>query len=597
MCHALPRDGVSSTLRRRSVSKLGLPFGAFLIVMIGGEYPSIFLNEARRTERIPLTQETQRTDSQVAPQLSSDCAGSIATGVGAPSATRAARSHLRGSSLFLAGRLFSLFTNFFVQVLTVRYLQKSEFGAFAVALSIVSVASSLNLLGLHRAVSRFVPIYHERRDYGTMLGTMLLSVGSILGLGLALVAATVGFQGLLASWVVNDPLAVGLLLILIGLAPLEALDSTLQGMAAALSSPKSIVFRRYILGPLLRLAAVLVVLLATGNVRLLAVCYLAAGLLGAATYVVLIVQTLRKEGLLERFDVKSLRMPFREIFGFSIPLISTDAVLILRTTLAVVILEHFRGTTGVADFRAVVPVAGLSLLVIQSHKILFGPSAARLHAKDDGAGINDLYWQSTIWITILTFPVFAACLFLADPITELLFGARYSSSQASPAPGILAILAVGNYFNAAMGLNTYALQVYKRVRFITIINVVAAVAGLVLCLVLIPSYGAWGAAIATTASVVIHNLLNHAGLHWRTDIRIFESEGWRVYGSVLAAVLALTLIAWLLKPSVPVSVVAVALASFAIVWVNRRSLRVGETFPRLARIPILRDVFSTKDRG
>jgi O-antigen/teichoic acid export membrane protein len=502
------------------------------------------------------------------------------------------RRHLRGSSLLLLGRLVALGTNFLVQVLMVRYLTKADFGAFAYALAVVSMAMSVNLLGLQRAVSRFVPLFHERRDDGSLAGTLLVAAGSILGFGLALVVLTFGLEGWLTSSVVTHPAAVGLLLILIALAPLEALDSLCQGVVSALASPRAIFFRRHVVGPGLRLGAVLLVMLVEGSVRLLAVCYLAAGILGVLVYLLLILKVLRQQGLLPGFRRGALRLPVRELFAFSLPLMSTDLVLILKMPLAVMVLEYYRGTVSVADFRAVVPVAGLNLIVLQSLKFLFMPTASRLYARGNAAGLTDLYWQSAIWIAILSFPVFAATFFLSEPITVLLFGTRYASGEGSLAPMILSILAVGNYVNAALGLNTYTLQVYARVRFITCINLLSIAAGVLLNLLLIPSLGALGAALATSGSVILYNLLQHVGLFLRTGIDLSLRRGWGVYLSILIAVLVLGLADNILEPSTGVMVALVVLAALAVLRLNRRSLHLAQTFPEVARIPILRRILS-----
>lgn len=508
---------------------------------------------------------------------------------GARSGENETRGHLRGSGLLLGGRMLALGTNFLVQVLTVRYLVKSDYGAFAYALSVVSLGASVNLLGLHRAVSRLVPMYHERHDERSMLGTLVVALGAVVGLGLALVLLTLGLRGFLADSVLSDPRSVGLLLILIALCPLQALDSVFQGVVAALASPRAIFFRRHVLGPLLKLAAVLLVLLVQGDVYLLATGYLVAGVVGVAVYVLLIGRVLRDRGLLERIDWRSLRCPVREIFSFSLPLLTADVAVILKTTMAVVLLESFHSSTEVAEFRAVLPVAGLILVVLQSLKFLFTPVASRLLVRNDVAGLDHLFWQSALWITIVTFPVFALCFFLADPVTVLLFGSRYSSAGV-----ILAVLALGNYFNAAMGLNTYMLQVHARVGFISFSNVVSTLAGLALNLMLIPSHGALGAAIATTGAVVIQNVLNHVGVWRRTHVVLLAWRRWMVYLTVVVAVMALSLVRVLLDPPVVATVILVVVASFALVRINRRSLNIADTFPELLRVPLLRGLVGSE---
>jgi len=92
------------------------------------------------------------------------------------------KQYLRGSSLLLLGRLFAILVNLAVQVLIVRYLVKTDFGAFAYAMAAVSMGATCVLLGLNGAVNRFVPIYLEQRDYGRAVGTILIAVANCLGL-------------------------------------------------------------------------------------------------------------------------------------------------------------------------------------------------------------------------------------------------------------------------------------------------------------------------------------------------------------------------------------------------------------------------------
>ena len=284
-----------------------------------------------------------------------------------------------------------------VCVLAVRYLSKADYGALAYALSVVSMGASVSLLGLNRGVNRFVPIYDEHRDYDRMFGTIFMAMGAVIGLGIALTMLVFGVQGFLTRSVASDPLTVGLLLILISLVPIQALDNLFQGMVAIFVGARSIFLRRHVLGPGLKLVAVLLVIALQGSVHVLAACYLAAGLLGLSIYVVMLYRVLHKQGLLANLSLRRITMPIRRIFGFSLPLLSVDILLTLKLTMAVMVLEYFRGSTDVAELRAIVSVAGLCTVVFQSLKFLFTPMASRLFARSDEAGIRDLYWRSAIW--------------------------------------------------------------------------------------------------------------------------------------------------------------------------------------------------------
>ena len=504
-----------------------------------------------------------------------------------PGATHTATRHqIRGSSLLLVGRLLSMGVNFAVQVLTVNYLTKTDYGAFAYALSIVALGETIAIFGLDRAITRFVPIYQEQRDYGRLFGTILLVVSAVLSLGLAMVLVVYGLQGSLAQVLIDDRQAIALLLIMIALAPVQALDTLLIGMFAVFASPRSIFFRKYVLAPGLKLAVVLLLILGHSDVFFLAGGYLASGALGVAIYTVVLFRVLREQGLFRHFELASIKIPARDVLTFTIPLLTSDLVYTVMNTIDTMLLGHFHDTVGVAAFRAVQPAAKLNQLVLSSFALLFTPLAARLFARNEREGINNLYWQTAIWIAVISFPIFAVSFSLAQPLTVMLYGQRYADSAA-----ILALLSFGYYFNAALGQNGLTLKVFGRLRYVVVVNVLAVVINLVVNLLLIPRYGALGAAIGTSSTLVAHNILKQAGLRFGTGISLFEWRFLKVYLVIALSTLGLLLLQAVASPPIYVGFALAALASLLVVGLNRRSLNVRQTFPEVLRFPLARRLF------
>lgn len=513
--------------------------------------------------------DTPRTDIDPSPSNASD----------------ATRKHIRGSTLLLVGRVVMLGLNFFVQVLMVRYLSKTDFGAFSYALSFVSMAAVVALFGLDKAVARFTPIYHEQKDYRRMFGTVVLTFFFIVAVGVLVIAATMLFRDQIITRLGGDPLSLSVLLIVILIAPINALESYFQDLMAVFAKPRSIFIRRYIIGPGLKLLAVVLVVLFRGSILHLAAGYVLGSLLGMFLYIWIMYQVFREQGLLAHFHWNQLIFPVGDLFRFSVPLLSTDFLHILRNQAVVLFLQYFGSAVDVAEYRAVVPVAGMNLTVMQSFKSLYTPISARLFARDDRQGINELYWKTATWIALLTFPIFVATFSLAEPVTVLLFGERYAQSGV-----ILALLAFGNYFNAALGFNSYTLRVYGRVKYIVIIDVLSSVVNIALSLLLIPRYGALGAAVSSTVTMVVYNVLNHLGLLLGTGINLFEKRSVTVYVSIVVGAAALLLLDSLLHPHVVVSIAAAALVSVALLRINRRALDVQNMFPEVLRLPLVRPI-------
>ena len=198
------------------------------------------------------------------------------TEVPAITTNQATKKHLRGSTLLLTGRVIAMVANFIIQVLIVRYLSKSDYGAFAYALSLVSLGSSLAVFGFEKTVTRFIPMYQERGEYHKVLGALIMMVSTVFSLGFFLVLLVFGLRGWIGTSFIHDPVALQLLLLLIFLTPIQAMDSLLVGMLALFSKPSSIFFRRYVLGPNLRLTVVILLIVLHKDVY-----FLSAGLIAA----------------------------------------------------------------------------------------------------------------------------------------------------------------------------------------------------------------------------------------------------------------------------------------------------------------------------
>jgi O-antigen/teichoic acid export membrane protein len=543
-------------------------------------------------------------------------ADSISDEAPSMSVDKATRRQIRGSSLFLVGRLISMGLGFFVQVLTVRYLTKSDYGAFAYALSIVLLGRTIVTLSLDVAVARFLPNYYDEKDYNKLFGALILVAAIIITLSLAVVGAAFGLQGFLyqslgsyhyqqtfelavmpaayqafvTEHLGNNQATVMLLLILIILAPIQSIDTIFHGIFAVFSRPRAIFFRRYVIAPALELIVVLLLIMTHSDVYFLAAGYVIAGALGIIVYGVTLYSVMQKQGLFKHFNIRKLDIPVVTMLLFTIPLITTDLVPLVMNSMDAVILERTHDTTAVAAFRAVQPTARLNQIILMSFSLLFATTASRIFARKDKEEMNHHYWQNAVWIMIFSFPVFAMTFSFAHAMTVFLYDVRYEESSI-----ILALLSLGYYFNAATGNNGKALQIFGKLRYVVITDVLAVIVNLVINLLLIPPYGALGAAIGTAGTMIVYNSIKQIGL-MKTGIQIIDWRYLRVYVTIILATIGLLLIQLIVFPlinfgSIPTvfpGAVLVGLVSLLLLRWNRKLLNVDQMFPELLRIPGMR---------
>jgi O-antigen/teichoic acid export membrane protein len=505
------------------------------------------------------------------------------TRVGAIGKPDVVREHLRGSSLLLVGRCLSVGLSFLAQVIVVRYLTTTEYGAWAYGLSMVAFCQGFVSLGLDRSITRFLPIFEEKQEYDKLFGTVLLVIGSVVLTAGVIVAGFWLFPQDVARLIKDQHQSLNLLMILIFLVPFEALDKLMIGLFACFSKPSTIFFRRYVLAPGLRLLVVLLLVLRKSQVTFLAYGYLAASAIGIVIYSGVLVQQMRQQGLFRHFSWSRLKVPTREIFAFTLPLLSLDLVTVLMHSSDALMLGYFCDLRQVAYFRVVLPAAALNQIVIQSFTLLYMPTASRMFARDDHSGINRLYWKTAIWMAALSFPIFAMTFSMARPLTLFLYGARYEQSGM-----ILALLSFGYYVNVALGFNGLTLQVLGKVRYIVIINLIAAVTNVAVNLILIPRYGALGAAIGTAATLVVHNILKQTGLRLASGISLFEKKYFWFYALITASAGCLFLVQFFSGSRIEVALTLACAVTVLVLAVSRKSLKIGETFPEALRFPLVK---------
>ena len=263
----------------------------------------------------------------------------------------------------LVGYGLSQLVNFLVQIGIVRYLTKAEYGAFAWALAAVLLVQAVLPLGIDRASARFLTLYYERGDYGRLFGLIAIELIVIFSMGVLVVGSALVFSGSLAD-IAPSPTAVSILLVLIVLAPIQALDIIFVEMFAVFASPWSVFMRRYVMEPLLRLSVVTLLIVAGKGAMFLTVGFVVVGATGLTLYSILLLRMFRRVGLSAHFSFRAIVLPWREVGQFCGPVMLTSLVAVATTEFAAVVLGNVAGETEVAVFRAVLPFAVLNLGVL-----------------------------------------------------------------------------------------------------------------------------------------------------------------------------------------------------------------------------------------
>jgi len=219
--------------------------------------------------------------------------------------------------------------------------------------------------------------------------------------------------------------------------------------------------------------------------------------------------------------------------------------------------------------------------------ILYMPAAARLFANGDREGLGHLYWRTSTWVAVLAFPVFVATFAFARPLTIALYGGRYADAAA-----VLAVLSAGCYFEAMWGFNGLTLKALNKAKYVVACNLVTAATTVILALILIPRYGALGAAITDAIAAVVLSLLRQAALRLAVGIEILDLKFLAFYLFIVAAATPLLIVRSVVGSHLYVGAILGLLSMAAVLLVTRKELRIPEVFPEGLRLPLVSRFFS-----
>jgi O-antigen/teichoic acid export membrane protein len=168
-----------------------------------------------------------------------------------------------------------------------------------------------------------------------------------------------------------------------------------------------------------------------------------------------------------------------------------------------------------------------------------------------------------------------------------LYGARYADAAAT-----LAVLSAGCYFQAMWGFNGVTLKALNKARHVVACNLLTAAATVILALILIPRYGALGAAITDAIAAVVLSLLRQVALRFAVGIEIFDIKFLTFYLCIVAAATPLLIVRSVVGSHLCVGAILGLLCVAAVLLATRKELRVPEIFPESIRLPLVSRFFS-----
>jgi O-antigen/teichoic acid export membrane protein len=407
-------------------------------------------------------------------------------------------------------RVVSAALIYLTQVLLARWMGSYEFGIYVYVWTWVLLIGGLFDFGLAQSAQRFIPEYTERkrRDLlrGFLSGSRWLAAGVSTGVALFAIATVYG----LSNWL-DHYLVVPLFLACLCL-PMYALAGVQDGIGRSYNWLMVGLAPPYILRPLLLILIMAGAYAAGYPVTAVTAMVAAVG----ATWLTALIQLL----LLNRqLAIEVERGPKTyEVKGWlatSLPILLVESFYLMLTYTDVLVLKHFRSPEEIAVYYAAAKTLALVAFVNFSVSAAVAHRFTEYHVSGDRERLSTFLRDSIKWTFWPSLAATALVLMLGRPFLWL-FGPEFSSGYP-----IMFVLAIGLLARAAVGPVERLLNMLGEQNICAAVYAAAFFLNLGGCVLLIPTLGGLGAAIATSFALVAESILLFLVTRKRLGLHVF----------------------------------------------------------------------------
>lgn len=402
----------------------------------------------------------------------------------------------RSTFAMMGTRILSILIGVALSVLLARWLAPEGYGTYLFTLTVAQFLAMPILAGLPTLVVREVAIARGGKDADGLAGILRWSVGFILVTSLAVAVAGGLFlllrdpgKGDLSVLFIAIPLVLALAFLQLGSAIVQGHEHPFAGNLGD-----------GLLRPALLLGLVFVVAIAGGLSAGTALWMHVIAATAAAGFAFGYWRLVCRDQL-PPGEAPVPRYEPRKWLASLWPLSLVTAAGLINKRLDILMLGLLTLAEDVARYGIAVQLAGLVVMGQTIVNSIVAPKIARLYRQADHDNLRVMVTRAARLSATIALVIFLAILLFGAQVIELLLGKDYSAAWL-----ITLILCGGNLFSGAMGPVAKIMSMTGNERVMARLVWMSAFANGALNLLLVPIFGAVGAAIATVTAQLVRQV-------------------------------------------------------------------------------------------
>ncbi len=405
----------------------------------------------------------------------------------------------KGGSALFVGKLFNFASRFLITFLLTRLLGPEQYGLYNIALSAAGLAAGLALLGLDSALMRYIALYASRRDDRRVWGSLQVALGISMVLSAVMSAVMFGLSSVIAVQIFHNAALAPVLQLISIAVPFFNLSDALAGATRGFKHMEHMVIAQNFAQPATRVVLIVAFSIAGLSLIEAVISYALADMVAS----VVLFYFLNQQFSLRR-PLGAAQRETREILSYSVPMWLSEMITTFRSSIQTIMLGSLNTVFSVGIFSVANQLNLFADLVQTSVTTAVRPIIVEVHDRGNREQLGRLYQTVSKWLFAFNFPVFLVAVLFPVQILSI-FGKSFEQGATA-----LVLLSWASLVDAATGMCGAILDMtgYTKLKLMNAILRVAVVVSV--SLLLIPSRGMVGAAIAAVAGEVVVNTLRLA---------------------------------------------------------------------------------------
>ena len=201
-----------------------------------------------------------------------------------------------------------------------------------------------------------------------------------------------------------------------------------------------------------------------------------------------------------------------DVIKYSFPVLISNSMLLLIQWIDIIILGYFETSNTVGIYSVIMKISLFSSVILFSINSIVASEFSKLYSLDKMDDLRDLIKKSSKIIFFITIPI----LILIVCFSEFILG--YFGFEFTMANKTLHILIAGQFVNILCGSVGYILMMTEKQNIFKNIMIFATCVNIILNIVLIPIYSINGAAIASSISLILWNVISFSYIYRKYNI-------------------------------------------------------------------------------